>query len=134
MNSYLTCKSKLSILIVDDEEEICELIESALSATEWFSSIITASNYIIDSQKKYNQIFYIVIIDNILPDKKGLNLIRLIKSSLKKQKPKIIFMSAGFNPDHITKAAQLGVGHILVKPFTLDKLYTIVSQILKIKG
>ena len=126
-------KNNFSVLIVDDEKNVCEMIEAFLVMTGLFSSIVI-SNDINDAIRKLsNQEFDLLVVDNMLPgEQEGLDLIERILSYKSKKYPKFILISAGLRTKHVTRAIQLGIRNILTKPFGKSSFIEKVQDALKL--
>jgi DNA-binding NtrC family response regulator len=123
-------REKITI-IVDDEPDICDLIEDALEEidiTVWSAStaeeaINLAGHYVVD----------VFFIDIFMPGKGGLWLIE----ELRRLHPEatIIAMSGGFDSmsaDKTMKAVEkIGIEYRLAKPFMVDDVLSIVIPILE---
>lgn len=125
-------KRKYSVLVVDDEENIRELLETMLGNFMLFNSIILSDSAQDATKKIINQEFDIIIIDNQMPNRSGLEWIRnvILHPNVKKQR--IIFMSGVMQDNDVLMAFRYGVKNFLVKPFMRKKLYEIIVKILKL--
>lgn len=124
--------SEMNILVVDDEEKICELIKIFLESSFNFRSIVTAPNAAQAMQKFANQEFDLVIVDHVMPGKAGIEFIEQLKNSVKYNKIKIILISGYLQQDDVLTAIKSNVKNIIVKPFTRQQLVAQVSEVLKI--
>lgn len=122
----------MNILIVDDEEKICELIKIFLESAFEFRSIVTAPNAAQAMQKFANQEFDLVVIDHVMPGKAGIEFIEQLRNSVKYNKLKVILISGYLQQEDVLMAIQLGIKHIIVKPFTRQHLLGQVADILKL--
>lgn len=122
----------MNILVVDDEEKICELIKIFLESAFPFHSVVTAPNVLQAQQKCLNQEFDLVIVDHVMPGKAGIEFIESLRSSVKFSKLKIIFISGYLQQEDVLQAIKLNVKHVVVKPFTRQQLVSQVADILKI--
>ena len=61
----------MNILVIDDEDKICDLIKIFLESTFRFHSVVTAPSAVQATQKLLNQEFDLLIIDHVLPGKMG---------------------------------------------------------------
>ena len=109
--------SKVKILIVEDDQEIGNLVKTALEAQgyacEWQLTAQTA----LEMFKLFEP--QIVLLDLGLPDKDGLEVIKTIRQS--KLVP-IIVISARSNEEDKIDALDEGADDYLVKPFSLKEL------------
>ena len=110
-----------------------DVMEMFLKSTGWFGGIIKAVDVTIALQKLQNQDFDLIITDNKMPKKDGLDFIRVVKSTDRRVQPKIILMSSYLKERHINIALNSGVKSILVKPFEKEQLLDMVRKVLKIK-
>ena len=123
----------MNVLVVDDEEKICELIKIFLESGFSFHSVVTAPNALQATQKFLNQEFDLLIIDHVMPGKLGLEFIQHIRTSVKFNRIKVILISGYLQQEDVLSAIQLGVKNIIVKPFTRHQIVTAVAEILKLE-
>src|SRR5690606_24371545 len=95
---------KLSALIVDDEQHICDLIEVMLKSFNIFSSVVSSTSSTLALQKLRNQEFDLIVVDNHMPDKDGLHMIETLTMGIGGKRHKIIFMSGAMQSEHALKA------------------------------
>jgi two-component system, chemotaxis family, chemotaxis protein CheY len=125
--------TNMSVLIIDDEEKICELLTVFLEATFNFRSIVSAPNAVHGMQKFLNQEFDLLIVDMILAGKSGLELIKQLRNNVKYNKMKIILISGYLQQENVSHAIKYGVKHIVVKPFSRQQIVQQVADALGIK-
>lgn len=110
-----------SILIVDDEEKIRELLEAYLKRANCnLTSIVHASDGQQALRKILNQDFGLIIIDIVMPKKNGLELFKEIKSRAKTKNIPVLIVSGNLHSQIVRQAIVLGAKHILSKPFNYD--------------
>jgi two-component system chemotaxis response regulator CheY len=122
----------MNILVVDDEEKICELIKIFLESAFPFHSVVAAPNAGQAMQKFANQEFDLIIIDHVMPGKAGIEFVEQLRNSVKYNKLKVILISGYLQQEDVLSAIQLGIKHVVVKPFTRQQLVNQVGDILKI--
>ena len=118
MNFYENDYSRLKVLIIDDDENICKVI------TEFCDLSKIKSKYTTDP-KKITEIlkedFNVILLDQYLPGMKGLEIIK--KGFLDTENSYIVLMTAGdLSSEMINTMLSLGVNEFLKKPFQLDVL------------
>lgn len=123
----------MNVLVVDDEEKICELIKIFLESAYPFHSVVTAPNAVQATQKFLNQEFDLLIIDHVMPGKLGIEFIQHIRTSVKFNRMKIILISGYLQQEDVLSAIQLGVKNIIVKPFTRQQIVAAVAEVLKLE-
>lgn len=123
----------MNVLIIDDEEKICELIKIFLESTYEFHSIMTAPNALQGAQKLQNQEFDLLIIDHVLPGKLGIEFIEHIRNSVKFNRLKVVLISGYLQQEDVLNAIQFGVKNIVVKPFTRQQIIAQVADVLGVQ-
>ncbi len=116
-----------SVLIVDDEDSICDIVREELQAQGYVCD--TASNANDALVKLERQNYDLALLDIKMPGMSGIDLLRKIAEC--HQKPAIIMMTAMKEYNSIIEAMKIGASDYIVKPFTLDKLNTSINMVLK---
>jgi DNA-binding response OmpR family regulator len=125
---------EMNVLVIDDEEKICDLIKIFLESAYPFHSVVSAPNAVQGAQKFLNQEFDLLIIDHVLPGKLGIEFIEHLRNSMKFNRMKIILISGYLQQEDVLKSIQLGVKNIVVKPFSRQQLLAQVGEVLKISN
>lgn len=115
------------ILIVDDEKDILHLLSNAISR-KFQVEIITAEN-LNDAQGKIAKYQPdLALLDLNLPDGEGFELVPI----LKKEKPtaKFAIVTAYNQMQEHRKSQELGAVRLIGKPFSLNDVFTTVSEML----
>lgn len=114
------------ILVVDDEQQICQNVEKILSKNNY--EIVQATSAKEAMEKLAQDSFSLLISDIVMPEMNGLEFLKLVK----KEWPltKAIMMTAYASTETAVKAIRLGALDYLTKPFTPDELRTTVDQAL----
>jgi two-component system phosphate regulon response regulator PhoB len=118
------------ILIVEDDKEIGKILSEGFSSQGYkchiVSSLSEAYTYLLSSSD-----LSLVILDLILPDGDGLELLKYLRSTLKfKNLPVIIISARGAELDRIL-GLELGADDYVVKPFSLREVMIRANKILK---
>lgn len=124
-------EKKIKILIIDDNKEFCEILSEYLNSQNDIEVVGTA----LDGLEGYDLIMEkkpdVVILDIIMPHLDGLGVLEKVNSSLSKNRPMFIILSA-VGQDRITqKALSLGAEYYVIKPFDMKVL---ASRIRQLKG
>jgi DNA-binding NtrC family response regulator len=119
-----------SILLVDDEAKIINALASALRAEG--HEVVTASNGR-DAQRLLGQrVFDLLVIDNLMPDTTGLDVIRELTSATPEaERPQVLMMTAHATVESAIEAMKLGALDYLQKPFDVDELLVVVNRALE---
>ena len=117
--------AKNKILIVEDEGDLCFLLELIL--TDGKTSIDRVKN--LKEAKEFLQTEQpnLIVLDNRLPDGLGLDFLPFIKSNYPAVR---IIMISGKDGAVKDLALENGAHIFLTKPFTKDKLYSSVTALL----
>ena len=114
-----------TILIVDDEPHLLELMEISLSHLGY--RILRASNGG-EAIELMNGDVDLVILDMIMPVMDGLTVLRSIREIYPHSK--VLIASGYADPDRIKAITALGIDGLLTKPFPLNELSRAVREIL----
>src|SRR4026207_930009 len=119
-----------SILLVDDETKILNALASALRK-EGHEVVATGSAR--EAQRLLGQrLFDVLVIDNLMPDLTGTDLIReLVASTPAGERPQILMMTAHATVESAIEAMKLGALDYLQKPFEIDELLVVVRRALE---
>ena len=124
-----TNKTKPRVLVVDDDEELCQLLSQYLGA-EGFS--LTAVHCGRDGLKVgVEGNFELIILDVMLPDMKGFDVLREIRTRLRT--PVLMLTAKGDEFDRIL-GLELGADDYLPKPFSSREMLARMLAILRRSG
>jgi DNA-binding NtrC family response regulator len=116
-----------AILLIDDEEKILKALARALRSEG--HRVVEASTGQVARQRLAAQDFDLIIVDNLLPDVSGLELIREIAlSAPESERPQIVMMTAHATIESAIEAMKLGALDFLQKPFEIDELLVVASR------
>jgi len=110
-----------SILLVDDEEKILKALGRALRGEGYEVEAAVSAR---DAQRLLaTRPFDLLVVDNRMPEKTGLELIQeLVSSTAEGERPQIIMMTAHATVENAIAAMRLGARDYLQKPFEVDEL------------
>jgi DNA-binding NtrC family response regulator len=118
------------VLLVDDEEGILKTLGRALR--EEGHEVVTTPKPREAEGLLVERPFDVLVVDNRMPGKTGLELIRdLVGSSPEGERPQIILMTAHATVDNAIEAMKLGAFDYLQKPFEVDELLVAVGRALE---
>ncbi len=121
---------KYSIVIIDDEVEILDMLSRFLSrnqnfAVQTFSNPVSALSSI-NNNTKYD----LVLLDIMMPQMNGLDVLEKLKEINSDQK--VIMMTAYSTLDKVLKSHKIGATNYIMKPFSsLDSLEKKVIEVLE---
>ena len=115
-----------NILIVDDEEKICEFIKAFLDNEGYYADVAYDGKSAIDkiNSKKYD----LIILDRMLPYMSGEEICKYIRS---KSEVPIIMLTAKIEDEDKIDGFQLGCDDYICKPFNISELILRVKAVLK---
>src|SRR3954463_13018701 len=119
-----------SILLVDDEAKILNALASALRK-EGHEVVATGSAR--EAQRLLGQrLFDVLVVDNLMPELTGTDLIReLVSTTAVGDRPQILMMTAHATVASAIEAMKLGALDYLQKPFEVDELLVVVNRALE---
>jgi DNA-binding response OmpR family regulator len=118
----------ITVLIVDDEPDIVELVRVTLEderlvvleAPDGESALAEASRVPPD----------LVLLDVHLPDMSGLDVCRRLRAAAPAARPKIVMLTAAAGADDVARGLAAGADHYLTKPFSPVRLLGLVESLL----
>jgi len=118
-----------SIVLVDDEAKIRNALAAALRE-EGHEVVATASAR--EAQRLLaSRLFDVLVVDNLMPELTGLDLIRTLAATVpESERPQILMMTAHATVESAIEAMKLGALDYLQKPFEVDELLVVVNRAL----
>jgi DNA-binding NtrC family response regulator len=118
-----------TILLADDEEKILKTLGRALRDDG--HEVVTAGNAKIAGKCLSERVFDLVIIDYLMPDRTGLDVIRdMVGSTPESERPAVVMMTAHGSIESAVEAMKLGARDYLQKPFEVEELLALVRRAL----
>jgi DNA-binding NtrC family response regulator len=118
-----------SILLVDDEEKIVKSLGRALR--EAGHSVVDTTSPRQAQRLLAERPFDVLVIDNMMPELSGLDLIRdYVGSTPEGERAQILMMTAHATVESAIEAMKLGALDYLRKPFEIDELIVVVRRAL----
>jgi two-component system response regulator AtoC len=119
-----------SVLLVDDEEGILKTLGRAVR--EEGHEVVTTPKPLEVERLLAERSFDVLVVDNRMPDRTGLELIRdLVASGSEGERPQAILMTAHATVDSAIEAMKLGAFDYLQKPFEVDELLVAIRRALE---
>jgi DNA-binding NtrC family response regulator len=123
-------KATGSILLVDDEAKIRNALAEALR--EDGHEVVAVGNPREAQKLLARGAFDVLLVDNLMPELTGLDLIReLISTTAEADRPQILMMTAHATVESAIEAMKLGALDYLQKPFEVDELLVVVNRALE---
>lgn len=119
-----------TILLADDEEKIVKTLGRALR--EEGHEVVTTANALEAQRMAASRSFDLVIVDYLMPDRTGLEIVReLVATTPESERPAIVMMTAHGTVESAVEAMKLGARDYLQKPFDVDELLVVVRRALE---
>ncbi|WP_375749922.1 response regulator [Vibrio sp. HN007] len=117
------------VLIIEDESNIAEFHSQLLLDSPNFNPVGVAGS--VKEAKSMLTIFKpdLVILDNYLPDGKGIDLMKVMTAS--ENPPNVIFVTAASDMETVQKAIRMGAFDYLLKPISYARLSDSLERFLK---
>ncbi len=115
------------ILIVDDENDLCEILQYNLNNSGFVTDVAHSSE---ESLKKPLYDFDLFILDVMMGTMSGFRLAETIRKDYKIKAP-IIFLTAKDTENDILTGFSLGADDYIAKPFSINELTARVKAVLK---
>jgi DNA-binding NtrC family response regulator len=118
-----------SILLVDDEERLLKSLGRALRDDG--HEVVTAGSADEAAKRLLERGFDLLVVDNRMPGRSGLELIRDLAQAPEGERPQIIMMTAHATVENAIEAMKLGAFDYLQKPFEVDELLVAARRALE---
>ena len=120
---------KVNLIVIDDNEELIELLKEYFSEQSGADIVLTAKDGKEGIEKIKNNLdkFNMILLDLIMPNKDGVEVLKYIKDEGIDKK--IIVLTSYNAQNMIRNVAELGADYFILKPFELDSLYEKVIEI-----
>ena len=118
----------MRILIVDDEQDICEILQYNLE-TEGYE-VVTANSAEEALELPLHE-FSLILLDVMMGEMSGFQMARRLKDSPATAQIPIIFITALDGEDHLVKGLNIGADDYIAKPLSLKEVKARVRAVLR---
>jgi len=120
----------INILIIDDDEDICEYMKTLLTATGYV--VDTLSDPTRAEEKVRSEEYHLLIIDLMMPRMDGIEVIKQIRHA---DSDVAIVVFTGYpSVETAVDALKLNVSDYIKKPFDVDEFREKIAEVLRRKG
>lgn len=116
----------VEILIVDDDHDVLEAMETALQSEGALTRTVSDGNAAVAAVQEAQP--DLIVLDMMLPGKSGFLVLEKIKGT--EDAPIVIMLTANEGKRHQEYAKSLGVDSYLLKPVPLEKLISTAERLL----
>ncbi len=120
---------RISILIIDDDRMIREILQNAISQTGHY--VYTAEDGPSGLEIAQNQELDVILLDWMMPGMNGMEVLNRLKHDKKTKHISVFMLTAKDSPHDIDQAVLLGVDDYIVKPFNASEVSTMIEDKLK---
>jgi len=121
-----------NVLVVDDEQIVLEVLQRILSRLGYAVTVSDSGDVAL--KQFAEEVFDLVLMDVLMPERNGFEIAREMKQIRPDQK---IVLVTGIGADAAAAQAHsehIGIDYVLSKPFSYDKVRTVVASALKGKN
>lgn len=116
------------ILIVDDEETLCEVLKLNLENEGYDVDIAFSA----EQALTYNlEAYSLILLDIMMGEISGIKMAKMVKSNIKTAKIPIIFCTARDTEDDMIMGLNLGADDYIMKPYTVRNVIARVKSVLR---
>ena len=116
------------ILIVDDEETLCEVLKLNLENEGYDVDIAFSA----EQALTYNlEVYSLILLDIMMGEISGIKMAKMVKSNIKTAKIPIIFCTARDTEDDMIMGLNLGADDYIMKPYTVRNVIARVKSVLR---
>lgn len=116
------------ILIVDDEETLCEVLKLNLENEGYDVDIAFSA----EQALTYNlEVYSLILLDIMMGEISGIKMAKMVKNNVKTAKIPIIFCTARDTEDDMIMGLNLGADDYIMKPYTVRNVIARVKSVLR---
>ncbi|HSO85204.1 MAG TPA: response regulator transcription factor [Draconibacterium sp.] len=115
------------ILIVDDEKDLCEILEFNLTSEGFYTEVAHSAE---EAMKKHLDTFDLILLDVMMGEMSGYKMASKVRKELKLAVP-IIFLTAKTSENDLLTGFNVGGDDYISKPFSIKEVIARVKAILK---
>jgi DNA-binding NtrC family response regulator len=121
---------QLSILVVDDDPDVCEYLHDFLASEGYSVSVLNDPTRTLEQLKEEE--FHVVVLDLMMPKLSGIDLLGQIRET--DDDIAIIILTGYPSLETATSSIEHDVSAYLRKPFSLEEFRDVIARIAKKKG
>ena len=116
-----------NVLVVDDEEEICDFLKSFFEDRQYQVETAHSGVQALEKIKQFNP--HVILLDIQMPEMDGMKALKIIKQE--NPQIKVIMVTAVETQEKIEESMRLGADNYITKPLSLEYLENDVQEKLK---
>ena len=109
---------KYKILIVDDEEDLCEILQFNLEGNGYYTEVAYSAE---EALKKDLKSFHLILLDVMMEKISGYKFAEIVRKELKNNVP-IIFITAKTTENDLLTGFNIGADDFITKPYSIKEV------------
>ena len=127
-DSNLVCMAKHKILVVDDEESLCEILQFNLEVEGYEVDVAYSAEQALGMHPER---YSLILLDVMMGEMSGFRMARLLKDDPATAKVPVIFCTAKDSEDDTVAGLNLGADDYIAKPFSIREVLARVRSVLR---
>ncbi len=130
--SYKIPVATARILVIDDEPEITEIVETFLTEAGHTVAVVNSANEAVEKARAFKP--QVILLDIMMPEMDGYDICQELKGDPQFRDVPIIFLTGKDRNDDMGRSFKSGGDMFIKKPFSCERLLEIVSIVLMSSG
>lgn len=120
--------AKHKILIVDDEESLCEILQFNLEVEGYEADVAYSAEQALEMHPER---YSLILLDVMMGEMSGFKMARILKSNPETARTPVIFCTARDTEDDTVAGLNLGADDYIAKPFSIREVLARVRSVLR---
>lgn len=120
--------AKHKILIVDDEESLCEILQFNLEVEGYEADVAYSAEQALEMHPER---YSLILLDIMMGEMSGFKMARILKSNPETARVPVIFCTARDTEDDTVAGLNLGADDYIAKPFSIREVLARVRSVLR---
>lgn len=120
--------AKHKILIVDDEESLCEILQFNLEVEGYEADVAYSAEQALEMHPER---YSLILLDVMMGEMSGFKMARILKSNPETARGPVIFCTARDTEDDTVAGLNLGADDYIAKPFSIREVLARVRSVLR---
>ena len=120
--------AKYKILIVDDEESLCEILQFNLEVEGYEADVAYSAEQALEMHPER---YSLILLDVLMGEMSGFKMARILKSNPETARVPVIFCTARDTEDDTVAGLNLGADDYIAKPFSIREVLARVRSVLR---
>ena len=120
--------TKYKILVVDDEESLCEILQFNLEVEGYEADVAYSAEQALEMHPER---YSLILLDVMMGEMSGFKMARILKSNPETARVPVIFCTARDTEDDTVAGLNLGADDYIAKPFSIREVLARVRSVLR---